>query len=54
MGFAEIEINKLPLKGKRAFIIENDITALTFPKIDDSIVIFGKDIMSSFQKKLNG
>ncbi len=42
IGIAENEINQLAISCKRVFIIENDITALIFPKAVDSIVLFGR------------
>jgi hypothetical protein len=42
IGIAETEINNIAIRCKRVFIIENDIAALTFPALDDSIALFGK------------
>ena len=42
IGIAETDINTLSLSCKRVFIIENDIAALTFPKLPHSIILFGK------------
>lgn len=42
IGIAEVDINKLDIKCKRVFVIENDVPALVFPKIENSIVLFGK------------
>jgi hypothetical protein len=53
IGIAEIEINKLSLNCKRVFIIENDITALTFPQIPDSIAIFGKGYNVASLKRID-
>lgn len=41
LGISEIEINQLSIKCKKIFVIENDIAALTFPRVEDAIVIFG-------------
>lgn len=41
IGVAAPEINRLAISCKRVFVIENDITALVFPKLNDSIVLFG-------------
>ncbi len=42
IGIAETEINFLNIPCKRVFIIENDIAALTFPQVENAIVLFGK------------
>jgi hypothetical protein len=42
IGIAETEINKFRLNHRRTFIIENDITALTFPDLKESLAIFGR------------
>lgn len=42
IGIAETDINKLNITNARVFIIENDITALAFPKVDHSIILFGR------------
>lgn len=42
IGITETEINLLNIPCKRVFIIENDIAALTFPQVENAIVLFGK------------
>ena len=42
LGFSETEIHQLNIRCIKVFIIENDIAALTFPPLANSIVIFGK------------
>ena len=52
IGIAETEISNLPITCKRVFIIENDITGLTFPKCADSNVLFGKGYNLSSLKRI--
>lgn len=46
-------INSLNLKCKNIFIIENEITFLTFPNLNDSIVIFGSGYAAKRLNKIN-
>lgn len=46
-------INSLNLKCKNIFIVENEITFLTFPNLNDSIVIFGSGYAAKRLNKIN-
>lgn len=53
LGISETEIHAINIGCKNIFIIENDIAALTFPSVADSIVVFGKGYNVSSLKNIS-